>query len=73
LEFVVLPIIIVGHEIIIDLFFYYGGKVGLENITPENFIRYFSAHMAELGIVIVIAIVIIAIIETILKQIEEAH
>jgi len=71
LEFVVLPAIIIGHEIIIDLFFYYSGKVGLSNISFGNFIEYFSANTVELGIVVVIAIVIIVIIETILRQVKK--
>ena len=73
LHFVVLPAIIIGHEIILDVFFHYSGRVGMANVfSLENFINYFTTNMAEIGIIIAIAIVIVVIVELILEQVEKA-
>ena len=72
LHYVVLPAVIIGHEIVVDIFLHYSGNVGLANVfNIDTFTHYLSTHTTELGIVIIIAFVIVGLVELLLKEVEK--
>jgi hypothetical protein len=72
LHYVVLPVLIIGHEIAVDIFFHYSGHVGFENMfSIDSFYQYITTNTADIGIAIIIAVVIVIIVELLLKEVEK--
>ena len=72
LHYVVLPAIIIGHEIVVDIFLHYSGTVGLANIfNIDTFTNYLSTHWTDLIVVVIVAFIIVGIVEYILNKVEK--
>ena len=72
LHYVVLPLVIIGHELLVDIFFHYGGNVGFGNVFSfDTFYQYVTTNTSEIGIAIVIAVIIVIIVEMLLKEVEK--
>ena len=64
MQYVMLPIILVGSDIIIGMMGHYSGTVGLVNVfSLGNFIEYISHHYIDLLIFLVIALVVALYVE----------
>ena len=64
IHYLLLPILLVGSDILIGMYGHYSGSAGLENIfSLEHFIDYITTEWAELLLIVGIALVIVVIVE----------
>jgi hypothetical protein len=70
--YIAIPLVIVGHEIIVDIFMHYAGSVGLNNTLNWNtFISYLHSRAIELCIVLLIALTVVLIIEILINELKK--
>ena len=72
MQYVLLPVILVGSDIIIGMMGHYSGRVGLLHVfSLENFIDYLFNYYNELLLFLVIALLIALYVEYHISKIEK--
>jgi hypothetical protein len=72
MQYVLLPIILIGSDILIGMMGHYSGTVGLVNVfSLGNFIEYISQHYTDLLIFLVIALVVALYVEYYIGKLEK--
>ena len=72
MQYVGLPAILIGSDLLIGMIGHYSGTVGMWNVfSIENFIDYISNHYIDLGLLIVIAFGIALYVEYYIDKLEK--
>ena len=70
MQYVLLPAVLVGSDILIGMLGHYSGSVGILNVfSIEHFIDYITNHYYEILIFLVIAILIALYVEYLIQKI----